>query len=106
MTRAPAILIALGLSLTPALAQDALLNENVIVTAPRVTITANAQAHQFIRTYTAPSVLTRQIARWNIGICPRVGGLPERYLEAVTSRIKEVAKEVGAPVKPGSCRPN
>ncbi len=83
--------------------------ERVIVTAPRLdfAITPDSIAHQVIRSIAAPSSLLNEIARWRTGICPRVDGLSTRNLNTyVIERIRELAKQVGAPVLDEPCQSN
>lgn len=47
-----------------------------------------------------------QIARWNDPICPKVRGIEQRIKEFVTSRIRQIAHEVGAPLAGEECRTN
>lgn len=83
--------------------------ETVIVTAPKYHfgITPNSIAHDFVRSFAAPSLLLNEIARWRMGICPRTDGLSTSALNAyVTARIREVAAQAGAPVDPEPCKSN
>jgi hypothetical protein len=57
----------------------------------------------FVKTYSAPSLLTGKIPRWAQGICLKTQGLPRELSEAVSGRILTVAKEVGAPVQNQPC---
>ncbi len=47
-----------------------------------------------------------QIARWNDPICPKVRGIDQRLQEFVTSRIRQIGREVGAPLAGERCRTN
>jgi hypothetical protein len=82
--------------------------ERVIVTAPRLNekVTPNAIAHDFILHYTAPTILRDAIPRWQVGICPEVRGLDDRFADIVENHIRGIAAEAGAPLKPKGCRPN
>lgn len=57
----------------------------------------------FVKTYTAPAALTGKIPRWTQGICLKTQGLARELSDAVTSRILNVAKEIGAPVQNQPC---
>lgn len=61
----------------------------------------------FVRAHAAPAVVTGQLARWgvgrDIGICPLVNGLSQRFSDFVSARILAVAESVGAPVQGGRC---
>lgn len=90
-----------ALALQPGLAQPtAPAQETVKVTAapmPDETVTS------FVKTFTAPSLLTGKIPRWFTGLCLKTQGLPAELAGAVTKRILEVAAEVGAPVQAQPC---
>jgi hypothetical protein len=79
--------------------------EHITVTAPK-----NAPEKvidHFVQSFTAPSTLTGKVARWENGICPVTRGLAPKFAGFVTSRVREVAAKVGAPVdKDSACRPN
>ena len=54
----------------------------------------------FVRSYAAPTrTLIGQLARWKDGICPVTAGLSKEFNAFVTARIKDVARDVGAPVE-------
>ncbi len=79
--------------------------ETVIVTGER--ITPDAIAHDAIRAMVAPSSLLNEIARWRIGICPRTDGLSTRNLNNyVIRRIRDIAKQAGAPLADEPCKSN
>ena len=60
----------------------------------------------FVKSHGAPSQIG-QLARWTQNICPATVGLPPAFNTFVTQRIREVAAEVGAPVKAGErCQTN
>jgi hypothetical protein len=46
------------------------------------------------------------VARWNVPICPLVGGLSRDKAEYFLQRISDVAREVDAPLAPEKCTPN
>ena len=110
MRRSAALLPIMLLVMAPmASAQPAPAIETVIVTGSKYHygVTPNAIAHDFVRTFTAPSLLLNEIARWHMGICPRTDGLSTAALNAyVTARIREVAAQVGAPLAPEPCKSN
>jgi hypothetical protein len=81
--------------------------EQVIVTAPRILATPNAQAHDFIRSFATPSTLLGELPRWRQPICPRTDGLSrDEYTSFVTQRVRAVAALAGARVAPTPCKPN
>jgi hypothetical protein len=114
MKRAAAIILSGLVIAGSGLAQPApkatrapLLDERVIVTAPRIVVTPNAQAHEFIRSVAVPSVLLGEIPRWQRAVCPRTDGLSrDEYTSFVTERIRAVAALAGAKLAPTPCKPN
>ena len=96
-----AILTALPfLALEPGIAQPVTPTETVKVQAapmPDATVTG------FVKTFTAPSMLTGKIPRWAKNICLKTQGLPHELADAVSKRILEVARMVGAPVMEQPC---
>jgi hypothetical protein len=57
----------------------------------------------FVKTYTAPSLLTGKIPRWAQGICLKTQGLAKELSDAVSARILAIAADVGAPVQKPPC---
>lgn len=49
---------------------------------------------------------TESLARWQVPICPFVGGLPNDMGEFVRGRVSQIAKEAGVPIAPQDCAPN
>lgn len=88
----------------PALAQSPLPTEKVIVTAHQAV--PDTVLHDFIKSWGAPSQPVGNMARWRVGICPAVSGLPADYNKLVTERIRALAAQVGAPVAEDGCRFN
>ncbi len=82
--------------------------ERVIVTAPRIHsgVTPGAIAHDFVGSYAVPSILTEQISRWGTEICPAIYGLAPHYTDVTEQRLRTIAMEANAPLKPKGCRPN
>jgi hypothetical protein len=101
----PVVLI-LAASVAAASAQPlASPTEHITVTAPRDA--PAAVVDHFVQSFTAPSILTGKVARWENGICPVTSGMAPRFTAFVTARIRAIAAKVGAPVdKNLSCRPN
>jgi hypothetical protein len=105
--------VLLGLAWAPASwAQPAPKNdpalETVIVTAPRlhVGVTPNAIAHDFVKSFAAPTALRDAIARWQTAICPDFEGLAPQYVAVMQARFRTIAGEASAPLKDKGCRPN
>lgn len=87
-------------ALAPGFAQPMPAPETVQVRAapmPDATVTG------FVKTFTAPSALSGKIPRWAKGICLRTQGLPHELADAVTKRVLDVARMVGAPVMEQPC---
>ena len=88
---------------TPAAAPEA---------AESVTVTATPLPHrsavdEFIYSYPTEVRTTDKIARWKRGICPAVFGLPPRFAGFITTRLKAIARQAGAPVDADAkCRHN
>jgi len=82
--------------------------ETVIVTAPRLHagVTPNAIAHDFVKSFAAPTVLRDGIARWQVAICPNFEGLAPQYVAVMEARFRTIAGEAGAPMKEKDCKPN
>jgi hypothetical protein len=68
--------------------------ENVTVTGTR----SREVLDKFVGSFAAPTRLTGKIARWENGICPITVGLPAGFTKFVTQRVKDIARQVGAPV--------
>lgn len=80
----------------------------VTVTAPRPPtpeeLAGNA-VPDFARAHAVPAVVTGQLARWYVGICPQTSGLSSRLNDFVSARLLAIAAIVGAPHElRGGCR--
>ncbi|HWY62327.1 MAG TPA: hypothetical protein VNW15_10550 [Rhizomicrobium sp.] len=112
MKNAAGLLLLLALALAPAAAQPAPKNdpalETVIVTAPRLHagVTPNAIAHDFVKSFAAPTVLRDAIARWQVAICPQFIGVAPNFAEVMETRLRTIAGQAGAPMKEKGCKPN
>lgn len=79
--------------------------------APTDSVTVTAEQAQrkiidaFIADQAVPSQALDQMARWNVPVCPMAAGVPKEFARFVEKRIREVAAEVGAPVREG-CKQN
>src|SRR3984957_2389010 len=82
--------------------------ETVIVTAPKfhAGVTPNAIAHDFVKSFAAPTVLRDAIARWQVAICPDFEGLAPQYAAVMQARFRTIAGQAGAPMKEKGCKPN
>jgi len=80
--------------------------------AESVTVTATPLPHrsavdEFVYSYPTPVRTTDKIARWKRGICPVIYGLSPRFADFITTRIKAIARNAGAPVDADpKCRHN
>jgi hypothetical protein len=83
---------------------------DVMVIAPRPPTPgelAGKAVPDFVHVHAAPAIVTEQLARWRIGICPMTSGLSDSFNDFVTARILAVATSVGAPIQaPDHCKPN
>lgn len=65
------------------------------------------RTRNFVRLSTAPSDFLDQIARWHAPLCVHTEGLAPGYNAFVTTRVKEIAAEIGAPAaKDEPCETN
>jgi hypothetical protein len=81
-------------SVAAAAAQPARPVESVTVTGTK----SREVIQDFIQSFAAPARMTGKLARWDDGICPITVGLPAAFTRFVTQRVKDVARQVGAPV--------
>jgi hypothetical protein len=80
-------------------------DESVTVTAPK--FVPDAVISNFVESYAAPSAALGKAARWADGVCPATDGLPRRWTNFINRRIRQVAAEVGAPVRAeDACKTN
>jgi hypothetical protein len=66
----------------------------------------DAVVTSFVKTFAAPSPLTGKIPRWSKPICLKTEGLSRDVSDAVTRRVLDVARMVGAPVQDQPCALN
>lgn len=79
--------------------------ESVTVTASKPDL--EEIIRKYVKSFAAPSPFLGRIARWETGICPTVIGLKAESASVIESRIKALAKLVGAPVATKqSCKAN
>jgi hypothetical protein len=78
--------------------------ESVTVTGMRA---RDEQIKSFVKSFAAPTYLLGKLSRWETGICPIAAGLRPAALRFIVQRLRDTARNVGAPVndRPG-CRPN
>jgi len=67
--------------------------ENVTVTSTK----SREVLEKFVEAFAAPTRMTEKLSRWEDGICPVAVGLPAGFTTFVTKRMKDVARQVGAP---------
>ena len=58
---------------------------------------AGEAVHDFIRVHARPSLITGQLARWKLQICPITQGLSPEFNEFVSARLLAIAATIGAP---------
>jgi hypothetical protein len=87
---------------TVALAQTPATTDSVTVTAGKI---PKEVIDSFIAAQAVPSQALDQMARWNVPVCPMVVGVPKDFARFVEQRVREVAAEVGAPVRE-ACKQN
>jgi len=104
MMRFAACLLVSGLFATAVSAQASTATESVTVTSER----ARAAIERYLGSVSVKSEVVGKIARWERhAICPVVVGLQPGAVSFITTRIKQVATEVGAPVNErADCAPN
>ena len=86
---------------TAALAEP---TEQVTVTGTKESPVLAAQ--HFVERITAVSSITGKAARWEDGVCPVTVGLGKKYAAYISAHLRELAKQVGAPVAGADCKPN
>ncbi len=76
--------------------------EEITVTGSRFSRTVQT----FIDMATMPSPIG-QVSRWKVPICPKTTGMRPAFTDYVSKRIRDTARDIGAPVNPdASCSPN
>lgn len=105
-------LLAVGLALAPLplLAQDGApppVADNTIVVAEQIERPSNADVHsQALEIAVSGSVFTTPLARFEIALCPGIGGLTADTAALMIDRIRENARFVGLEVQGDGCDPN
>jgi len=76
--------------------------EEITVRASRLTRVVRT----FIDVATMPSPIG-QVSRWKVYICPKTTGMSPAFAGFVTKHIREIGRDIGAPVHPDeACAPN
>jgi hypothetical protein len=79
--------------------------ESITVTA--TPLPGRSAVDEFIYSYPTAVRSTDKIARWKVGICPTVMGLPQKYADFITRRLLAIAQKAGAPIaSDAKCRRN
>jgi beta-lactamase regulating signal transducer with metallopeptidase domain len=79
--------------------------ESITVTA--TPLPGRSAVDEFIYSYPTAVRATDKIARWKVGICPTVAGLPQHFADFVSRRLIAIARKAGAPVNADpNCRHN
>jgi hypothetical protein len=76
--------------------------ENITVTAPKSV--PDSALDDFVKSYAKPSEPVGNMARWRVGICPAIAGLPADYASLIVARVRQISAEAGAPVGREGCR--
>jgi hypothetical protein len=74
-----------------------------------ITVEARRQLDEQVSHFVAGVVAHHgndSLARWDVPICPLVGGLPREHGEFILGRISEIAAAVHAPLAGAKCRAN
>lgn len=62
---------------------------------------------KFVESFATPTRITGKMARWSDGVCPVTVGLGPRYAAFINQRVRDVARQAGAPVNPAAgCKAN
>jgi hypothetical protein len=76
------------------------------ITVPGMRQVPGAVIDTFVGAITSPA-RAGKIARWTTGVCPRTMGLSPKFADYVTWRVRDVARQIGAPVAADEgCKPN
>lgn len=76
--------------------------EEITVTGSRLT----RVVRDFIDMATMPSPIG-QVSRWKVAVCPKTTGMRPAFTDYVTKRLRDTARDIGAPVNPdAACSPN
>lgn len=87
---------------TPAWAQEANQEEDIVVVGERL----QEMVRSFVGEIAAAPGSEGQIARWDRKICPLVAGLPVRQLQYMADRIAQRAHQVGLETEGAGCKAN
>jgi hypothetical protein len=77
-------------------------DQAIVVTGERET---RKTVEQFVRSLT-PTIWQGQISRFEHSVCPAVYGLAKAQADAVTNRMRAIARNVGIVVEGSHCGPN
>jgi hypothetical protein len=79
--------------------------ESITVTA--TPLPGRSAVDEFVYSYPTAVRTTDKIARWQVGICPVVEGLPYRFADFIIRRLLAVARKANAPINADpNCRHN
>lgn len=92
-----ALICAVGLTATAAMAQTAL---------PPASPEAQKQASSFVQSYAASTAKLGQIARWGDALCIDVTGIAADKAAAIKARVEDVAKALNLATAPAGCGHN
>ena len=103
--------MTLALLAAPAWAQDAASDAARDVAKDVESVTVNGTRDRqvidkFVKSLAAPAHLSGKITRWEDGVCPITVGLRPEATKFVSDRLRDVAREAGAPLGRPDCTPN
>ncbi len=83
-------------------------SETVTVTGAKshAGVTPNDIAHDFVRTFAAPTDLSDAIARWQTSICPQFLGVAPNIAAVMEWRFRTIAQAAGAALMEKGCKQN
>jgi hypothetical protein len=94
-------------SVTPAAAPPVPSGAPESITVTATPLPGRPAVDEFIYSYPTAVRTTDKIARWKVGICPMVAGLPQHFADFISRRLIAIAHKAGAPVNADpKCRHN
>jgi beta-lactamase regulating signal transducer with metallopeptidase domain len=94
-------------SVTPDAAQSIPSGAPESITVTATPLPGRSAVDEFIYSYPTAVRATDKIARWKVGICPTVMGLPQHFADFVNRRLIAIARKAGAPINADpKCRHN
>jgi hypothetical protein len=101
-----AILIAPSLALAQGFHTSTPTTSTEDITVNGLRNVQGAVIDKFVGAITSPA-RAGKIARWKAGVCPKTTGLAPKFAAYITWRVRDIARQIGAPVADASdCKPN